>query len=69
MRLRRRNPELTRSRLANPFSEPFVDRVRRAGAIHLWGNARVEELPAGYQRIVPLDRDKRVGQAPQAGAR
>jgi len=51
----RRTPELSRERFVNPHSRPFKERAKLAGAADLRENFRIEHLPGGYSRVVPLD--------------
>ena len=52
---------LPRQKLANPHMDtPLEERLRKAGAIDLRDNLRIEPLGNGYSRIVPVDPSKRI---------
>jgi hypothetical protein len=60
MTLRRCVPEVTRERLVNPHRATYAERVRSAGATDLRENFRIEDLGAGYGRVVIVDPQKKV---------
>lgn len=60
--IKRRVPELTRQRLADPLIDvPFHERLEIARAVDLRNNVGIELLPGGYVRAVPLNSEVRWG--------
>jgi hypothetical protein len=54
------NKRITREFLANPFTEPYEERLRKSGAIDLKDNYIIEELANGYDCIIPIDENKKI---------
>ena len=53
------NKRITREYLANPFADiPYEERLEKAGAIDLRDNCIITELPNGYSKIEPIDKNK-----------
>jgi hypothetical protein len=57
----KKDKALSRDWLANPHKDlPLYKRLEQNKSINLVGNQRVEDLGNGYDRIQPIDTDKRV---------
>ena len=57
-----RRPELTRQRLANPHLEQRLEGLlSQARCIDLRGNFAIQDLGAGYARMVAIDPSRRWG--------
>jgi hypothetical protein len=54
------NYNLTREKLANPFpTDTYEERLVKYGAIDLRDNCTIEDLGNGYEKIIPIDENKK----------
>ena len=61
VRLDDSQPFVSREQLVVGFGVSHEEKLRRAGAVDLHDNARLERTAAGYLRVLPRDPERRHG--------